>query len=221
MMTLLRGVSAPASWPQSIVYVVGSQSTNTGTRLYWISGHTVVAQESAGTITSSPACMWPCHAGVASAPGFWAGVLGLSLNLGAYLSEVFRAAILSLDKGQREAGLSIGMSRTKIYRRVILPQALKIAVPTVGGYFISLLKDSSLVSFIAVNELLRHGTIVISNTFLSMQVYLMVAIIYFMLSFVAARAVHCIEQRLAPAHLRANVRTSSNPTPAKLAEAKS
>jgi len=154
-------------------------------------------------------------------PGFWAGVLGLSLNLGAYLSEVFRAAILSLDKGQREAGLSIGMSRTKIYRRVILPQALKIAVPTVGGYFISLLKDSSLVSFIAVNELLRHGTIVISNTFLSMQVYLMVAIIYFMLSFVAARAVHWIEQRLTPAHLRANVRISSNPTPAKLAEAKS
>src|SRR5207253_5461296 len=109
--------------------------------------------------------------------GFWAGVLGLSLNLGAYLSEVFRAAILSLDKGQREAGLSIGMSRTRIYLRVILPQALKIAIPTVGGYFISLLKDSSLVSFIAVNELLRHGSIVIANTFLSMQVYLMVAII--------------------------------------------
>lgn len=156
-----------------------------------------------------------------SLPGFWAGVLGLSLNLGAYLSEVFRAAILSLDKGQREAGLSIGMSRVKIYRRVILPQALKIAVPTVGGYFISLLKDSSLVSFIAVNELLRHGTIVIANTFLSMQVYLMVAIIYFILSFIAARGVHWIEQRLTPAHLRSTARISSNPTSATLAEAKS
>lgn len=153
--------------------------------------------------------------------GFWAGVLGLSLNLGAYLSEVFRAAILSLDKGQREAGLSIGMSRNKIYLRVILPQALKIAIPTVGGYFISLLKDSSLVSFIAVNELLRHGSIVIANTFLSMQVYLMVAIIYFVLSFIAARGVHWIEQRLTPAHLRTDARVTRSPISTKLTEAKS
>ncbi|KJH78419.1 amino acid ABC transporter permease [Pseudomonas sp. ES3-33] len=153
--------------------------------------------------------------------GFWAGVLGLSLNLGAYLSEVFRAAILSLDKGQREAGLSIGMSRNKIYLRVILPQALKIAIPTVGGYFISLLKDSSLVSFIAVNELLRHGSIVIANTFLSMQVYLMVAIIYFVLSFIAARGVHWIEQRLTPAHLRTGTRITRSPISTKLTEAKS
>jgi His/Glu/Gln/Arg/opine family amino acid ABC transporter permease subunit len=153
--------------------------------------------------------------------GFWAGVLGLSLNLGAYLSEVFRAAILSLDKGQREAGLSIGMSRNKIYLRVILPQALKIAIPTVGGYFISLLKDSSLVSFIAVNELLRHGSIVIANTFLSMQVYLMVAIIYFVLSFIAARAVHWIEQRLTPAHLRTGSRLNTSPISSRLTEVKS
>lgn len=153
--------------------------------------------------------------------GFWAGVLGLSLNLGAYLSEVFRAAILSLDKGQREAGLSIGMSRNKIYLRVILPQALKIAIPTVGGYFISLLKDSSLVSFIAVNELLRHGSIVIANTFLSMQVYLMVAIIYFVLSFIAARGVHWIEQRLTPVHLRTGTRVTRSAISTKLTEAKS
>jgi His/Glu/Gln/Arg/opine family amino acid ABC transporter permease subunit len=153
--------------------------------------------------------------------GFWAGVLGLSLNLGAYLSEVFRAAILSLDKGQREAGLSIGMSRNKIYLRVILPQALKIAIPTVGGYFISLLKDSSLVSFIAVNELLRHGSIIIANTFLSMQVYLMVAIIYFILSFIAARGVHWIEQRLTPAHLRSGAGRNPSPISSKLTEAKS
>ena len=76
-------------------------------------------------------------------PGFWAGVVGLSLNLGAYMSEVFRAAILSVDPGQSAAGLSIGMSRAMVYRRVVLPQALRIAVPTIGGYFISLLKDSS------------------------------------------------------------------------------
>ncbi|MGK8206622.1 amino acid ABC transporter permease [Burkholderia cenocepacia] len=141
-------------------------------------------------------------------PGFWAGVLGLSLNLGAYLSEVFRAAIQSIDHGQREAGMTIGMSNAMIYRRVILPQAMKVALPTVGGYFISLMKDSSLVSFIAVNELLRHGTIIIAETFMSMQVYLMVALIYFAMSFAAARGVRWIERTFTPAH-RGGRRTAS------------
>ncbi|QRM32170.1 amino acid ABC transporter permease [Microvirga sp. VF16] len=150
-----------------------------------------------------------------SLPAFWAGVLGLSLNLGAYLSEVFRSTILSIDPGQREAGESIGMSRALVYRRVILPQALRIAVPTVGGYFVSLLKDSSLVSFIAVNELLRHGTIVISNTFRTMEVYLMVAMIYFVLSFAASRAVLRIEQALTPKYLR---RKADTPKLAKARE---
>jgi His/Glu/Gln/Arg/opine family amino acid ABC transporter permease subunit len=135
-------------------------------------------------------------------PAFLAGIIGLTLNLGAYLSEVFRAAITAIDKGQRDAAVSIGMSRWLIYRRVILPQAFLIAVPTIGGYFISLLKDCSLVSFIAVNELLRHGTIIISQTFRTMEVYFMVAIIYFVMSFVAARAVRRLEWRLTPAYLR-------------------
>ena len=137
-----------------------------------------------------------------SLPGFWAGVLGLSLNVGAYLSEVFRSAILAVEGGQRDAGLSIGMSRVMIYQRVILPQAMRLAIPTVGGYFIALLKESSLVSYIAVNELLRHGTIVISETFKSMEIYLMVAMVYFVLSFIAARAVGSVERALTPAYMR-------------------
>jgi polar amino acid transport system permease protein len=137
-----------------------------------------------------------------SLPAFLAGIIGLSLNLGAYLSEVFRAAITAIDKGQRDAAVSIGMSRWLMYRRVILPQAFLIAVPTVGGYFISLLKDCSLVSFIAVNELLRHGTIIISQTFRTMEVYFMVAIIYFIMSFVAARAIRRLEWYLTPAYMR-------------------
>jgi His/Glu/Gln/Arg/opine family amino acid ABC transporter permease subunit len=135
-------------------------------------------------------------------PAFWAGVLGLTLNVGAYLSEVFRAAITAIDKGQRDAALSIGMSRPMMYVRVVLPQAFLIAVPTVGGYFISLLKDCSLVSFIAVNELLRHGVFIISTTFRSMEIYAMVAIIYFALSFVASRLVRWVELWLTPAYLR-------------------
>jgi len=137
-----------------------------------------------------------------SLPAFLAGIIGLSLNLGAYLSEVFRAAITAIEKGQRDAAISIGMSRPQMYRRVVLPQAFLIAVPTIGGYFISLLKDCSLVSFIAVNELLRHGTIIISQTFRTMEVYFMVAIIYFLMSFVAARAVRRLEWYLTPAYMR-------------------
>jgi His/Glu/Gln/Arg/opine family amino acid ABC transporter permease subunit len=134
-------------------------------------------------------------------PAFAAGVVGLSLNLGAYLSEVFRAAIVSIDAGQRDAGVSIGMSRATVYRRIILPQALLIAVPTLGGYFISLLKDCALVSFISVNELLRNGTIIISSTFRSMEIYMIVAIIYLCMSFIAARTVRWIERRLTPPYL--------------------
>jgi ABC-type amino acid transport system permease subunit len=135
-------------------------------------------------------------------PGFWAGVLGLTLNLAAYLSEVFRSAIGSVDPGQRAAGLSIGMSGAMIYRRIVLPQAFRTALPTLGGYFVALLKDCSLVSFIAVNELLRHATIVIANTFDSMDTYFMVAIIYFAMSFVSARIVARIERAVTPPHLR-------------------
>lgn len=142
-------------------------------------------------------------------PGFWAGVLGLSLNLGAYLSEVFRAAIGSVDKGQVDAAISIGMSRLTAFRRVVLPQALLIALPTLGGYFVSLLKDSALVSFIAVNELLRHGTMIISSTFRSMEIYAMVAMIYFVMSFIASRLVRRLELRLTPAYLRRSKPTSA------------
>src|SRR5262245_46737008 len=136
-------------------------------------------------------------------PAFAAAIVGLSLNLGAYLSEVFRAAITSIDVGQRDAGISIGMSRGMVYRRVILPQAFLIAVPTLGGYFISLLKDCALVSFIAVNELLRNATIIIAETYRSMEMYVMVAAIYLVLTFMAARLVRWIERKLTPRYLLA------------------
>lgn len=141
-----------------------------------------------------------------SLPAFWAGVLGLSLNLAAYMSEMFRAAIASIDPGQREGGISIGMSQAMVYRRIVLPQAFRVALPTLGSYFISLLKDCSLVSFIAVNELLRQGSIIISSTFKSMEIYLLVAMIYFVMSFVSSRIVGYVEWRLTPAYLRASTK---------------
>lgn len=137
-----------------------------------------------------------------SLPAFWAAVFGLTFNLGAYLSEVFRASIEAIDGGQHQAGMALGMKRVTIYRKIILPQALAIAMPTVGGYFISLLKDCSLVSVIAVEELLRQGKYIISENFRSVETILLVGIIYFVLSFGAARIIARLEQSLRPAYLR-------------------
>jgi ABC-type amino acid transport system permease subunit len=90
----------------------------------------------------------------------------------------------------------------QMYMRVVFPQAFLVAIPTIGGYSISLLKDCSLVSFIAVNELLREGTIVIAETFRSMEVYILVGFIYFVMSFILSRIVRWLEMKLTPAYLR-------------------
>jgi len=136
-----------------------------------------------------------------SLPAFWAAVLGLTFNLGAYLSEVFRASIAAVDTGQYQAGMALGMKRWVIYWKVILPQAMAIAIPTVGGYFISLLKDCSLVSVIAVEELLRQGKYIISENFRSVETIMLVGIIYFIMSFGAASIIRRVERWLRPAYL--------------------
>lgn len=130
------------------------------------------------------------------------GTVGLSLSLGAYLSEVFRAAILAVDAGQMEAALSIGMGRREAYQRVVLPQAFVIAVPTLGSFFIGLLKDTSLLSFISVTELMQAGNEINAATFLSFQVYLAVGAIYIVLSLIASRLVIVVERRLRPLEKR-------------------
>lgn len=128
---------------------------------------------------------------------FTAAILGLSLNLAAYVSEVFRSTLDAVDRGQKEAAISLGMSGVQLYRRVMIPQAGLAALPILGGYFIALLKDCALVSFISVNELLRNASIVISDTFDGGNIYLLVAIIYFIMSFVSSRLILRLESRLA------------------------
>lgn len=127
------------------------------------------------------------------------GTVGLSLALGAYLSEVLRAAILAVDPGQMEAALSLGMTRRQAFARIVVPQALLIAVPTLGGYFIGLLKDTSLLGFISVIELLRVGMQIVSSTFQAFSVYLTVGAVYLALSLIAARVVVLVERALRPA----------------------
>ncbi|WP_188455856.1 amino acid ABC transporter permease [Virgibacillus oceani] len=106
------------------------------------------------------------------------GVLALSLNAGAYLSESFRAAILAVDKGQMEAAVSMGMTYGQAMRRVILPQSIRIAIPTLSNTYIILIKDTSLVSVITVTELLQMSTLIIAKTFEPLTIYLVAAALY-------------------------------------------
>jgi His/Glu/Gln/Arg/opine family amino acid ABC transporter permease subunit len=126
------------------------------------------------------------------------GIAGLSVNLSAYLSEVFRAAISAIDPGQMEAALSIGISRIQSYGRIVLPQALLAAVPSLGSFLIGLLKDTSLLSFISVTELMKTGNDIVATTFLAFQVYILVGIIFVILSLVSSRLVLWVERRLRP-----------------------
>jgi His/Glu/Gln/Arg/opine family amino acid ABC transporter permease subunit len=127
-----------------------------------------------------------------------AGTVGLTLTLSAYLTEVFRAAIAAVDPGQMEAARAMGMSLPAAYRRIVVPQALLVAVPTLGGYFIGLLKDSSLLGFISVSELMRSAVMLVSESFKPFEIYMTVGAIYLALSLLSSWLVSLLEQRLRP-----------------------
>jgi polar amino acid transport system permease protein len=113
---------------------------------------------------------------------FQAGVIGLGIAYSAYQAENFRAGIEAVDVGQIEAAQSIGMRGPMIMRRVILPQAFRIALPPYGNTLVMMLKDSSLVSTITVLEMTRAGQMIASSTFQNMTVYTTVAVLYLLLS---------------------------------------
>ena len=115
-------------------------------------------------------------------PAFWSGVAALSLNYGAYLTEVFRAGIQAVPKGQNEAAWAIGLSGWQTQRRIVLPQALKIVTPAVGNDFIALIKDTSLVSVITVEELLRRSQLAGAATFSFFSTLLVAAAWYWALT---------------------------------------
>jgi cystine transport system permease protein len=124
------------------------------------------------------------------------GLLALALNVGAYVSEALRGAFLSVPSGQREAAQALGLSPTQVFRDVTAPQALRIAVPSLGNSFISLVKDTSLVSIITVVELLQEANLAIARTFQPTPLYLTVALIYWVVSSVLAYALRGVENRL-------------------------
>ena len=124
------------------------------------------------------------------------GVLALTLNAAAYLSETMRASILSVPRGQREAALSLGLSSRQTLRLIVLPQAARVALPSLGNTLIGLVKDTSLVSVITVVELLRSAQLVIARTFEPFGPYLAAALIYWAISSALAWVQRRLEVRL-------------------------
>ena len=122
-------------------------------------------------------------------------IFGFVFCYGAYMSEIFRAGIQSIPKGQMEAARSLGMSYFQSMRHVVLPQAIRVILPPVGNEFIALLKDSSLVSAVALADLTRRGREFMSANFDPIEVWTMVALLYLVLTLFSARIVNYIERR--------------------------
>ena len=127
---------------------------------------------------------------------FTAAVLALSLFEGAYASEIFRAGILAIPLGQWEASASLGMSKVQRYRHIVLPQALRNMAPPLTSQGISLIKDSALVSTIAVYDLSMRGQQLVAESFLTFEVWFSVAIIYLVLTLGLSAVVRLLEWRL-------------------------
>ncbi|AGZ34816.1 amino acid ABC transporter permease [Pseudomonas sp. SWI6] len=126
-----------------------------------------------------------------------AGIIGLGIAYSAYQAENFRAGIQAIQQGQIEAAESLGMRGPMIMRRVVLPQALRIALPPYGNTLVMMLKDSSLVSTITVAEMTRAGQLIASSTFENMTVYTLVALLYLSLSLPLSYALRRLETRIA------------------------
>lgn len=127
---------------------------------------------------------------------FTAAYIALSINIGAYVSEAFRGAIQSIPKGQTEAALATGMTERQAMRRIIIPQAIRYAIPPLGNTFIGMLKETSLVSVIAVTELMRSAQLLVAQYYVYMPFYLAIAAMYWIMSTFFTFVLNKIEKRL-------------------------
>ena len=128
--------------------------------------------------------------------GMVAAVIAMAVCYGAYMGEIFRAGIQSIPKGQMEAAIALGLTRRQAMRKVILPQTVRIILPAIGNEFIALLKDSSLVSVLAISDLLRRGREFASQSFMYFETYTMVALVYLLLTLFLSRLVGLLESRM-------------------------
>jgi polar amino acid transport system permease protein len=140
---------------------------------------------------------------------FLAAVLGLGLNEGAYMSEIIRAGIASVDRGQLEAGLAVGLTRAASMRKVVLPQALRVIVPPTGNQAIGMLKTTSLVSVIAASDLLTQAQHIYAQNFQVIDLLVVASIWYLVLTTIASVLQSMLERKVAePLTVRARRRTT-------------
>ncbi len=126
-----------------------------------------------------------------------AGVGALAVFEGAYIAEIIRAGIQSIDKGQREAAISLGMNYYQLMKHIIMPQAIKRTLPATAGQFISLIKDSSLVSVISITDLTKAGREIITSTFSPFEIWFTVAFMYLVLTYTLSLFTQYLERRMA------------------------
>lgn len=127
-----------------------------------------------------------------------AAVTALSLNASAYLAEIVRGGIKSIDKGQWEASRSLGMNSLQTMTLVIFPQAFRRMLPPLGNEFITILKDTSLVAVIGFEELFRQGQLIVATNYRAFEIYAAVALIYLALTLLSSRAFHWLENWMNP-----------------------
>ncbi|MDR3052879.1 MAG: amino acid ABC transporter permease [Coriobacteriales bacterium] len=133
-------------------------------------------------------------------PAFTAGVIALSLNAGAYLSEVFRGGIQAVSAGQMEAARSLGMPYRTAMLRIILPQALRVAIPSIVNQCCITIKDTSIISVIGLAELTMRGQQIIARTYRSFEVWILVGVLYFIIIYAVTKLSQVMEKRLSLAN---------------------
>jgi polar amino acid transport system permease protein len=135
-------------------------------------------------------------------PAFVAGVLALSFNYGAYMTEIFRAGIQAIPRGQREAAQALGMTESDVMRRVVLPQAVRIVIPAIGNEFIAMIKDSALVSFVGLQELFWRARTTGTAHFQTFGTLMTAALVYWLLTIVFSLVQERLEKRMAEGDVR-------------------
>jgi len=136
--------------------------------------------------------------GLGRIPVFWYGVASLACFAGAYVTEIVRAGIQSIHRGQTEAARSLGMTYAQSMRYIILPQALRRILPPLAGQFISLIKDSSLLGMIAIRELTKAAREAVASTLQPFELYILAAVLYLVLTFTLSMALQYMERRFQP-----------------------
>lgn len=136
---------------------------------------------------------------------FVPGMIALTLNSSAYIAEIFRGGIMSVHSGQHEAALSLGLSPVKTMQHVILPQAIKTILPSLGNEFVTIIKETSIFMYLGITELMYSAMLIKSATYAIKEVYIVVAVMYFMLTFPTSKLMQYVEKRMKKTNEKQNI----------------